>query len=147
MIFPSRKSRNTATKVFICPPTRNGAEGCGQGSDPFYFQRYAVLVCHLLRYLIDLAGHNPFAVFRPLQGFGQVAPLAGGHYPVGELIKDHVGSKKTAKFFSRHALRWPASISVRPLKLPAGPPILASTNGGSLQLVHFVSPARSSLVS
>jgi hypothetical protein len=62
-----------------------------------------------------LAGHNLFGPLRPLQCFSQAAPFAQGHYPVGELFKDYVGSKKASEFRTRRSTLDSLQISPRDL--------------------------------
>src|SRR6266849_6436858 len=98
MIFPSRSPETPRERLSSVRPQ----EWCQKPRPGFRpIPPPAVLVCHSARYLIDLAGHNLFGPLRTLQCFSQAAPFGQGHYPVGELFKDYVGSKKTSEFRTR----------------------------------------------
>src|SRR6267143_5403300 len=94
MIFPSRNSRNTPKKAFICPPAGMDPKGTAKVPTPLNFQRYPVVVSYLLLYLIHLAGHHLSAAFRPLQGRSQVSLLSEGRQQVREFLQDYIGSKE-----------------------------------------------------
>jgi hypothetical protein len=86
MIFPSRNSRNTAKKAFICPPVGMDPKGTAKVPPHSNFQRYPFVVSYLLLYLIHLPGHDLFAPFRPLQGRSQVSLLAERRQQVREFL-------------------------------------------------------------
>jgi len=128
MIFPSRNSRNTAKKAFICPPA--GMDPKGTAKVPTHSTSRPVAVSYLLLYLIHLPGHDLFASFR-LLGRSQISPLAEGRQEVREFLQDYIGGKKTAQrcpcFARPRACKYLRAIS----RLPAATSIFASTNGGS----------------
>src|SRR6267378_3701356 len=147
MILPSRNSRNTAKKAFICPPRWNRSKGDSQRSDPLNLQRHSAVVFYFLLYLIHLPGHDLFAPFRPSRAAAKSRFLPRGVSKLGNSSKSTSGAKNLLS----SAPAAPCSRACRYLRaisrLLAGSPIFASTNCGSPPSVQFVAPACPSLVS